>query len=155
MQVVITQNIDGLHQRAGSQRVLEVHGRARELICLACGSLYLDDARISRVVERGEVPYCELCGGVLKPNVVFFGELLPHDVLCEAEREIQECDLILVAGTSLEVQPACLWPQDAVSHGATAIVVNYQDTYIDACAAVTIHDDVAAVLPAIVDALGR
>jgi NAD-dependent deacetylase len=115
--------------------------------------IYRDDARISETVERGDVPYCEFCGGVLKPNVVFFGELLPRKVMLEVEREIAECDLIIVAGTSLEVQPACLWPDDAVHHGARAIVVNLQPTYLDDRADVAIRADVAAVLPEIVEAL--
>jgi len=153
LRAVITQNIDGLHQRAGSRRVLEVHGTAHELVCLGCGQIYRDDESITRVVEQGEVPYCGLCGGVLKPNVVFFGELLPHDVIFEVEREIRQCDLVIVAGSSLEVQPACWWPQEAMAHGAEAVIINYVETYLDERAAVAIHEDVAKALPALVAAL--
>ena len=87
---------------------------------------------------------------LVKPNVVFFGELLPSDVLAEVEHEVRACDLVIVAGTSLEVQPACLWPEEAMRHGAKAIVVNFQPTYLDYRADVVIREDVAAVLPAIV-----
>jgi NAD-dependent protein deacetylase/lipoamidase len=153
LRAIITQNIDGLHQRAGSQRVLEVHGRARELVCLGCGRLDADDTRMAQVIDSGDVPHCARCGGLLKPNVVFFGELLPSDVLAEVEHEVRHCDLVIVAGTSLEVQPACLWPEDAMRHGAKAIVVNFQSTYLDHRAEVVIHEDVAAVLPAIVAAM--
>jgi NAD-dependent deacetylase len=153
LRAIITQNIDGLHQRAGSQRVLEVHGRARELVCLACRRLDADDARVAEVINCGEVSRCARCGGLLTPNVVFFGELLPSDVLAEVELEVRHCDLVIVAGTSLEVQPACLWPEDAMRHGAKAIVVNFQPTYLDYRADVVIRADVAAVLPAIVAAI--
>ncbi len=153
LRAVITQNIDGLHQRAGSRRVLEVHGRGREMICLSCRDVIAADHEAAQVAERGEVPHCPRCGGLLKPNVVFFGELLPLDVLAEVAREIRLCDLVLVVGSSLEVQPACLWPEEAMRHGARAIVVNYQPTYLDDDAEVVIHDDVARVLPAIVDAI--
>lgn len=153
LRAIITQNIDGLHQRAGSQRVLEVHGRARELVCLGCGRLDADDARMAEIIDGGEVPHCTRCGGLLKPNVVFFGELLPSDVLAEVEHEVRACDLVIVAGTSLEVQPACLWPEEAMRHGAKAIVVNFQPTYLDYRADVVIREDVAAVLPAIVAAM--
>lgn len=155
LRAVITQNIDGLHQRGGSRRVLEVHGRGHELVCLACGQTYEDDAEVQRVVDRGEVPYCAFCGGLLKPNVVFFGALLPLDVLDEVEREVRACDLMIVVGSSLEVQPACLWPQDAMRHGARAIIVNYQETYLDERADVVIRGDVASVLPAIAEAALR
>jgi NAD-dependent deacetylase len=142
-----------LHQRAGSQRVLEVHGTARELVCLSCRQVQPEDAAIQRVIARGEVPYCGLCGGTLKPNVVLFGEMLPFRVMQQVEVEIGTCDLILVVGSSLEVQPACWWPQEALQRGARAIIVNYSETYLDELAEVAIHADVAETLPALVAAL--
>jgi NAD-dependent protein deacetylase/lipoamidase len=154
LNAVITQNIDGLHQSGGARRVLEVHGRGRELICLTCHQVVNDDESVQRQIERGEVPYCPVCGGLLKPNVVFFGEVLPRGVIFQVSEEVRACELMLVVGSSLEVMPACLWPQDAVQHGARLIIINYQPTYVDERASVVIRDDVAQVLPAIVAALG-
>jgi NAD-dependent deacetylase len=153
VRAVVTQNIDGLHQRAGSQRVYEVHGNARELVCLACRQVVAEEAQAARTTQHDGVLYCGVCGGLLKPNVVFFGELLPPQVVREVEREVRACDLIIVVGSSLEVFPACDWPREAVRHGARAIIINYQPTYLDEQAAVVIHDDVATVLPAIVNTL--
>ncbi len=153
LHAVITQNIDGLHQRAGSRRVLEVHGRGHELICLECRQVVEDDDQIAASLALGEVPLCPGCGGLLKPNVVLFGELLPLDVLAKVDAEMRRCDLVIVVGSSLEVYPACLWPEQAVQRGARAIIVNYQPTYLDDMADVSIHEDVAQVLPAIVEAL--
>lgn len=131
LHAVITQNIDALHQRAGSRRVLEVHGRSREFICLSCKHLVGEDSEAGLAARRGEIPYCPVCGGLLKPNVVFFGEELPRDVLSQVQSEVYECDLMIVAGSSLEVQPACLWPREAIRWGAQVIIVNYQPTYLD------------------------
>jgi NAD-dependent deacetylase len=150
---VVTQNIDGLHQRAGSQRVYEVHGNARELVCLACRQVVVEEAQAAHVTQPDGVLYCGLCGGLLKPNVVFFGELLPYEVVREVEREVRLCDLIIVVGSSLEVFPACDWPREAIQHGARAMVINYQPTYLDERADVVIHDDVATTLPELVAAL--
>ncbi len=155
LRAIITQNIDGLHQRAGSRRVLEVHGAAHEVICLSCSQVFREDGAIWRVIDKGDVPYCPLCGGLLKPNVVLFGERLPYVVLRDVEQEIAACDVILVAGSSLAVQPACWWPEEAMRHGAEAIVVNMTETYLDARASVVIRADVAEALPAIVEAIGR
>jgi NAD-dependent deacetylase len=153
LRAIITQNIDGLHQRAGSQRVLEVHGAAHEVVCLSCRQIFREDANIWRTIDKGEVPYCSLCGGLLKPNVVLFGERLPLHVVSQVDKEIAECDVILVAGSSLLVQPACWWPEEAMRHGAQAIIVNLTETHLDASAAVVIRGDVAEALPAIVEAL--
>jgi NAD-dependent deacetylase len=153
LRAVVTQNIDGLHQRAGSQRVLEVHGNSRELVCLACRQVVAAEGHEMYGTQQDGVPYCGLCGGLLKPNVVFFGENLLPEMVREVECEVRACDLIIVIGSSLAVYPACDWPRDAVQHGARAIVVNYQPTHLDERADVVIHDDVATVLPAIVQAM--
>jgi NAD-dependent deacetylase len=102
------------------------------------------------VVERGEVPYCPKCQGVLKPDVVLFGELLPMDVLLEAQRETERCDVMLVAGSSLEVYPAAELPMRAWQHGAQVILINYHPTDMDSRASVVIHANVATVMPQIV-----
>jgi len=152
LKVLITQNIDGLHQAAGSQKVLEVHGNHREATCLKCYKVVPAAELMDRVIETGEVPYCS-CGGVFKPNVVLFGEMLPVQTLYQAEQAARECDVMLVAGSSLEVVPAANLPLVAVKHGARLIIVNKGPTSLDHQATVLIRDDVAVALPAIVTAL--
>jgi len=150
LQAVITQNIDGLHQRAGSRRVLELHGHMREATCIRCYKVVPARALINKFLADGQVPVCEDCGGVMKPNVILFGEQLLVRVLNEARREAQLCDLMLVLGSRLEVAPAADLPMIARQHGAKVIIVNYQETYLDPQAEVVIHADVAEVLPRIV-----
>jgi NAD-dependent deacetylase len=149
MKAVITQNIDGLHQQAGSQRVLELHGHVREATCIRCYQIVPTDEFLADFAESGQIPHCPSCGGVLKPNMILFGEQLPVGVLNAAWQEVRTCDLVLIAGSSLEVIPACDLPKTAVAHGAKAIVVNYEPTDLDATADVVIHDNVATVLPRI------
>ncbi|OQY44822.1 MAG: hypothetical protein B6242_11810 [Anaerolineaceae bacterium 4572_78] len=137
---VITQNIDNLHQVAGSKNVLEVHGHIREINCAIDGS----------------IPKCSKCGsGSLKPNVVLFGEMLPAQVMIEAEKAVDEADLILVAGSSLEVSPISEMPHRVVLHGKKIIVVNLQDTYIGSKADVVIQRNVVDVLPKIAEFMRR
>jgi NAD-dependent deacetylase len=152
LRMVITQNIDNLHQRAGSGRVLEVHGHMREATCTRCYKEVLVDPGVERFLLDGQIPRCE-CGGVLKPNVILFGEQLPIRVLNQAMAEARRCDLILVAGSSLTVTPAADIPFLAVECGAKAIIVNFQPTDFDRHADVVIHGDVVEVLPRIVKAL--
>jgi len=149
MKAVITQNIDGLHQQAGSQHVLELHGHIREATCIRCYQIEPSAPFLSDFIEKGKIPRCSSCGAILKPNVILFGEQLPVSVLNAAWREVRACDLVLVAGSSLEVAPARDLPMTAVMHGAKAIVINYQPTGLDARAHVVIHNDVALVLPKI------
>ena len=152
IKAVITQNIDGLHQKAGSQRVHEVHGHMRTATCVRCYREVPADSLIEKFLEGGEVPHCS-CGGVMKPNVILFGEQLPLQVLTAAQQDVQACDLMIVAGSSLEVEPAASLPLMAVGHGARLIIVNFQPTYLDDRADVVIHADVAEVLPRIADLL--
>ncbi len=154
LKAVITQNIDGLHQRAGSRRVLELHGHLREATCLKCRQVVPTQGMIERFLDTGQVPRCQ-CGGVLKPNVVLFGEPLPRRALLEAWGEAERCDLMLVVGSSLEVAPASEIPLVALRYGARLIIVNYQTTHLDHLAEVVIHEDVAQVLPRIVEACRR
>jgi NAD-dependent deacetylase len=149
LQAVITQNIDLLHDRAGSRRVLEIHGHVRQATCLECHHAQPARPILERFVEDGRTPHCPDCGGVLKPNVVLFGEPLPAGLLAEAERLARRCDLMLVAGSSLEVAPAGDLPALARSHGARLMIVNREPTPMDDEAEVVIHGDVAEALPAI------
>ncbi len=152
LRTVITQNIDGLHQRAGSGRVLELHGHMREATCVRCYRKVPIDPALEQLVRSGKVPHCT-CGGVLKPDVILFGEQLPIRVLNQAVAEARRCDLILVAGSSLEVTPAADIPVMAADCNAKAIIVNLEPTFFDSCADVVIHGDVAEVLPRLVQAV--
>lgn len=147
---VITQNIDGLHQRAGSRRVFELHGNLRGATCVECDR-QVPAAPLLPVVRRGCAPRCA-CGGAFKPDVVLFDELLPQGLFWLAQKALEECDLLLVAGTSLEVAPACDLPLLAVKRGVPIVVVNLEPTYLDAHAAAVIHADVVNAIPAIVEA---
>lgn len=152
LQVVITQNIDDLHQRAGSRRVLELHGHLREATCVRCYKKVSIDPAVEQRIRNGQVPHCE-CGGVMKPDVILFGEQLPIRVLNQAMDEARRCDLILVAGSSLEVTPAADIPFLAVDSGAKAIMVNLEPTAFDSRADIVIHGDVAEILPRLVEAV--
>jgi NAD-dependent deacetylase len=147
---IVTQNIDNLHQKAGGRRILELHGHMREATCIRCYRTVPIDPQVERFILTGDVPHCE-CGGVLKPDVILFGEQLPIRILNQAMEEARRCDLILVAGSSLEVTPAANIPFHAVEHGAKSIIVNFQPTAFDSLADVVIHGDVTEVLPEIVN----
>lgn len=153
VQEVITQNIDVLHSRAGSSHVHEIHGHLRTATCVECFRKYPAEDFIYRFMDSGEVPRCDHCGGILKPDVVLFGEALPFKVLQLAQKAARTCDVMLVAGTSLEVAPVSELPLIANAYGADLIIINYEETYLDQNAAVVIHDEVANVLPAIVQAI--
>jgi NAD-dependent deacetylase len=151
LQAVITQNIDNLHQKAGSKRVIELHGNTREAICLRCGDIIPARLLWERYVQERQAPRCEKCSGMMKPNVILFGELLPEEALSAAWEETDECDLMLVAGSSLEVTPAAHLPLMARRRGAKLVVVNFQPTPADSYAEVAIREDVAEVLPKIAE----
>jgi len=120
---IITQNIDGLHQEAGNTDVIEFHGNARRLVCTKCGRQFrAEDLRLETLP-----PGCQ-CGGILKPEVVFFGELIPPGALQRAQQEAQSCDLMLVVGTSVVVYPAADIPKTAKWCGAEVVEINPQPT---------------------------
>ncbi len=144
---VITQNIDDLHRRAGSRRVFELHGHLRQATCTSCFHKQEAMALIETLIETGEMPRCPNCGGILKPDVVLFGEQLPHDVVLEARRFMLNCDLILIAGSSLKVVPAATLPVEMLNRGARLILVNQEPTYLDERADVLFHADVMDILP--------
>jgi NAD-dependent deacetylase len=146
LQCVITQNIDMLHRKAGSQVVHELHGHLREMTCLRCYQVSPAAEILEAFIANGEVPHCS-CGGVLKPNVILFGEQLPVTVLNEARRQAKMCDLMVVAGSSLEVAPAGDLPLLAKECGARVMIVNYDRTFADEAADLVIHADVVEVLP--------
>jgi NAD-dependent deacetylase len=120
---VITQNVDGLHQAAGSRRVIEYHGNLEELICVSCWKRYPTRDRWT----PGSVPLCD-CGEILKPNVVLFGEPIPWLAQEEAEEEARTCGVLVVIGTSAQVSPACDIPRIAKESGAAIVEINPEPT---------------------------
>lgn len=150
IKTVITQNIDGLHQRAGSKRVLEVHGGLDSLTCASCYEKYPSDGYIQPYLESGEMPRCPGCGGILKPDIVLMGEQLPARTWLQAQEACKNCDLMIVAGSSLEVLPVAGLPMRAVENGAHLILINRSHTYIDVRADVVFAEDVVDVIPRIV-----
>lgn len=147
---VVTQNIDGLHQRAGSRRVIEIHGNMRQATCVSCFRHYATGPYIAALLETGEIPRCLACGCILKPDVVLFEEQLPAAAVRQAQALIAECDLMIVVGSSLDVMPASSLPIRALNEGARMIIFNHEPTYLDRRADVILRQDVAEVLPLIV-----
>jgi NAD-dependent deacetylase len=139
LKCIITQNIDGLHRKAGSQKVLEIHGSLRDIFCMSCGRMY-----IAPDVPPGDAPKC-LCGGVLKPNTVLFGEALPHNVLIEAEEYASSCDVMLLIGTSAMVYPAAYLPVMAKKNGAKIIEINLENSFNDSD--ITIEEKAGIAIP--------
>lgn len=142
---VITQNIDLLHERAGSQDVVEVHGSIRASHCLTCGARY----PLAEVLERLPVPTCRECGAVLKPGVVFFGELLPEAEIDRAFELAREAKLLLVVGSSLEVHPVAGLPLEAERFA----IVNRGETPFDRRAALKLDEPAGETLSALAQAL--
>ncbi len=147
---VISQNIDSLHQKAGSTRVAEVHGHVREATCIGCYHVVPCEPYLTRLIADGEVPHCPKCDGVLKPNVTLFGEALPVQAMLVSTQAARRCDVMLIAGSSLEVSPAADLPDLALAHRAKLIIINLSRTHLDAWADVLIRGDVAEALPQIV-----
>jgi NAD-dependent deacetylase len=128
---VVTQNIDGLHQRAGSQQVWELHGTAREVGCLSCERRWDADRWVRQFLETDEVPLCPDCGGLLKHATVSFGQALPESVLESAVEASQHADLFLALGSSLVVHPAAGLPELAANRGAKLVIINREETPLD------------------------
>jgi NAD-dependent deacetylase len=144
---LITQNIDNLHQKAGSMNVLEIHGNLSQAICHRCGKRISSQLLLKKIEDNEEgIPYCE-CGGVFKPDVVLFGEMLSN--LDEAIDEANKADLFLVVGSSLQVSPANLLPEYSLAQKGKLIIINYMETHLDNKAAVVFHKDVGLFLSAL------
>jgi NAD-dependent deacetylase len=148
LQAIITQNIDILHQKAGSKNVLGVHGSLETLTCTACHQqTQTTEDLIVSLIDEGTIPRCRECGAVLKPDVVLFGEQLPLQTWKKAQTITRQSDYMLVIGSSLTVQPASSLPRKAVASGAALIIINQTETHMDDRAQVLIHGDVANILP--------
>ncbi|WP_342399861.1 NAD-dependent protein deacylase [Weizmannia sp. FSL W8-0676] len=130
---IITQNVDGFHQEAGSKRVAELHGTLQKVHCQTCGREYSSENYVNNDF------YCE-CGGVLRPNIVLFGEALPQEAFQFALEEAEKADLFIVLGSSLSVTPANQFPLIAKENGAKLVIVNMEPTQFDWYADQVIHD---------------
>ena len=146
---VVTQNIDGLHQRAGSREVVEVHGSIRTASCLDCGNV----VPLADVLPLLPVPPCPRCGRILKPDVVMFGELLDPAVIARAFAFAVGARLLLVVGSSLEVYPVAGLPQETIAAGGSLAIVNRDETPYDARASVRIAAGAGETLRALAERL--
>lgn len=150
---VITQNVDNLHHKAGvpAEKVFELHGNVQWAICLDCGRRYPFEHIKARWEAGEEIPDCEECGGMLKPDAVLFGEQLPAAVLEEASRRSSQSDLFIVVGSTLIVYPAAYMPAYALRGGAKLIIVNLSDTPLDPQADVIIRTKAGEAMSKIVE----
>lgn len=145
---IITQNIDGLHQMAGSKDVIELHGNTRVIRCISCSRKYdMDDA--FAMLQEELPPHCKDCSNVLRPDVVFFGESLPKERLERAFAEACSCDLLLAIGSSLVVYPAAHIPVLAKQAGAKLAIINMDPTPLDEIADCVLHCSASAALDSI------
>ena len=152
VEAVVTQNIDLLHTRAGSKDVVEVHGSIRTATCSGCGARYpLDD--VLELLAGANAPACRACWAILKPDVVFFGELLPPEAIGRAYELAQRAKLLLVVGSALEVYPIAGLPEETLAAGGTLAIVNRGRTPYDGRAALRIDGSAGEILPAVVAAL--
>jgi len=150
---VITQNVDNLHQKAGvpTDKVFELHGNMQWAVCLSCGKRY-PMAQIKARLETGEeIPDCEVCHGILKPDAVFFGEPLPIEVFEEAAYRSRNCDLFIVIGSTLIIYPAAEMPGYAIKMGAKLVIINLSSTPMDKRATVLIRAKAGETMTRIVE----
>ncbi len=152
---VVTQNIDALHQKAGNspEKIIEIHGTAFSVSCLSCGKKYDRDLIEERLKSGVKVPYCDDCGGILKPDTVSFGQAMPQDKMEQAFRYARECDLCMALGSSLVVYPAASIPIHASDSGAKLIIINRDKTPLDDRAALVINFSAGKALGTIIDML--
>jgi len=146
---LITQNIDRLHRRAGSERLVEVHGSIAHLDCLTCGARYPTERAAAYLADPEPLPLCD-CGGPLKPGVVLFGEDLPVAALQTASRWAEEADVMLAVGSSLQVWPVAGLPELTLARGGSLVILTASSTPYDAEAAVVDRRPVEETLPRLV-----
>jgi NAD-dependent deacetylase len=153
IQVITTQNIDSLHQHAGSQQVLELHGTMTTMSCPGCKEQYEQDLFLTSFLEEELIPVCPVCRTILKPDIVLYEEQLPAQVWTSSEIACEMAQLMLVIGTSLEVYPAAGLPMTVLKHGGKLAIINLSPTPLDDRAEVVIHADAAEVLPLVAKSL--
>jgi NAD-dependent deacetylase len=153
LDTLVTQNIDGLHAEAGSSDIVELHGNAERVVCEQCNERAAMPTAIDAVESGNLPPRCSSCDGVLKPDVVLFGEQLPHEAISRAQKQARNADAFLAVGSSLQVQPAARLPLIAARTGADLIIVNLEETPVSEQATVDIRADVTDALPRIAETL--
>lgn len=146
---LITQNVDGLHQLAGSKNIVELHGNILRNRCIECNKIYTEMFS----TEQKEVPRCQ-CGGLIRPDVVWFGEMLPAQAVEKASRAAETCDLFFSVGTSALVYPAAALPEMAKRQGSFVVEINPEPTPVSGIADVVIHEKSGVILPMILEKLG-
>jgi NAD-dependent protein deacetylase/lipoamidase len=152
VQAVVTQNIDLLHERAGSRDVVEVHGSIRTATCPGCGARHQLE-QVLELLGEADAPACPACGEIVKPDVVFFGELLPPEAIDRAYELARAAALMLVVGSALEVYPIAGLPEETLAGGGKLAIVNRGPTPYDGRASLRIDGSAGEVLPAVVAAL--
>jgi NAD-dependent deacetylase len=151
---VITQNVDNLHQASGvpAEQVIELHGNASYAACLDCGERHELAELKDSFLKAGEIPYCRACGGLVKTATISFGQPMPEEAMERARAETAACDLFLVLGSSLVVNPAAGFPVMAKRCGAALAIVNREPTEIDDYADLVLNAEIGAVMTAVVAA---
>ena len=152
VEAVVTQNIDLLHGRAGSKEVVEVHGSIRTATCPGCGERYPLE-QVLELLDDADAPACPACGGILKPDVVFFGELLPPEAIERAYELSRRTRLLLVVGSALEVYPIAGLPEETLAAGGALAIVNLGRTPYDGRAVLRVGGSAGEILPAVAAAL--
>lgn len=150
LRAMITQNIDGLHQRAGNTNVIELHGTTVEAECLSCRDRIPMDEAVARVVAGDLAPECELCGGLLKPATISFGQSMPAREMELAAAACRDCDVFLAVGSSLVVFPAASLPELAARNGAALIIINRTPTPLDELAGLVLREEIGTALPGLI-----
>ncbi len=151
LNAIITQNIDVLHQKAGSKNVIEMHGTLRTLSCTQCFHQHESSLFLKSFTEEGTIPHCTDCGAILKPDVILFGEQLPQKAWLKAQKAARNCDLMLIVGSSLEVLPVAGLPMQTLDRGGHLIIVNQNATYLNVRADIVFTQDAATLLPALAE----
>lgn len=149
--LLITQNVDGLHQAAGSTKMVELHGNIRRSHCNSCGKSVEDLPE----VEKGKVPECPDCGGSIRPSVVWFGELLPMEAFGAAEKAARRCELFVLVGTSGMVYPAASIPFSAKSAGAYLLEINPEETELTRYVDGIVRTPATVGVPLLIEAISR
>jgi NAD-dependent deacetylase len=151
---VITQNVDNLHQESGvpDDKLVELHGNASYAKCLECGERHELAELKDSFLKAGEIPYCRVCGGLVKSATISFGQSMPEGPMARAEEETLACDLFIVLGSSLVVFPAAGFPLLAKRNGARLAIVNREPTEMDDYADLVLHDEIGPALSAVVPA---
>jgi NAD-dependent deacetylase len=145
---VITQNVDNLHGRVGSKNIYELHGNIERNYCIDCKSEY-DDTKID--LSKKQVPKCDNCGGLIRPDVVWFGEMLPQKVFADAELKAEQSDVCFIIGTSAVVYPAAYIPTSAKRNGSYLVEINIEETEISSFVDYSLFGRAGEIMPKIIE----